>query len=303
MTIHDVPVEPGVAPDDARARLLAGLPVTQRTVPLAGIPTAVLTGGAGPTLVLLHGPGANATHWMRLLPGLVTAFRVIAPELPGHGASGVGTEPLDRARILSWLDALIEHTGPDRPVLVGHALGGAIAARFAVDRAERLRGMVLVDTLGLVPLAPAAEFGHALTDFLAGPSDGTHDELWRYCAFDLGRLRERVGERWELFRAYNVRCARDQRQQTALGAMMAEFGGPPIPAHELRRITVPTTLVWGRSNLATPLAAAQDAAARHDWALHVIGGCADDPPMEAPEELLRILRTVAAVPTGSRSRS
>ena len=58
---------------------------------LAGISTAVLEGGEGPPVVLLHGPSANATHWMRVLPGLARGHRVIAPDLPGHGASGRST--------------------------------------------------------------------------------------------------------------------------------------------------------------------------------------------------------------------
>ena len=107
------------------------------------------------------------------------------PDLPGHGASGTGVGSLTRDRVLDWLDALIEHAGPDRSVLVGHALGGAVAARYAVGRSDRLRRLILVDTFGLVPLQPAPDFAQALDDFLADPSDSTHDRL--------GVLRRRFG--------------------------------------------------------------------------------------------------------------
>ncbi len=77
-----------------RCRCLAsrpGRPAGHRaTAELAGVPTAVLTGGSGPPLVLLHGPSGNATYWMRVLPELVARCRVLAPELPGHGESGIG---------------------------------------------------------------------------------------------------------------------------------------------------------------------------------------------------------------------
>ena len=56
---------------DPRARLLAGLPVAERRMQLAGISTAVLEGGAGSPLVLLHGPGESAPKWLRVLPELV----------------------------------------------------------------------------------------------------------------------------------------------------------------------------------------------------------------------------------------
>jgi pimeloyl-ACP methyl ester carboxylesterase len=302
MSVDGVPAEAGSGRDELRDQLLAGLPVTERTVQLAGMATAVLEGGSGPPLVLLHGPCGNATHWMDVLPDLVRSYRVIVPDLPGHGASGTGAVPLDRDRVLDWLDALIERAGPDRPALVGHTLGGAVAARYAVGRSDRLRRLVLVDTFGLVPLRPAPDFARALDDFLSDPSDTTHDQLWRYCAYDFGRLRERVATRWAPFRSYNVSRARTEGQQAALGALMAEFGGPPISAAELDLISVPVTLVWGQGDLATPLAAAQDAAERHGWPLHVIADCADDPAVEAPVAFLDALESSAAVPASPRSR-
>jgi pimeloyl-ACP methyl ester carboxylesterase len=73
--------------EDARRRLLADMPVTERRLLLAGISTAVLDGGDGPPVVLLHGPMANATHWMGIIPRLGATHRVIVPDLPGHGAS------------------------------------------------------------------------------------------------------------------------------------------------------------------------------------------------------------------------
>jgi hypothetical protein len=51
--------------DTARARLLDGLPVTQRSVQAAGISTSLLEGGEGPPIVLLHGPGEFAAKWLR----------------------------------------------------------------------------------------------------------------------------------------------------------------------------------------------------------------------------------------------
>src|SRR3954452_8126350 len=123
---------------DARERLLEGIPVRERRLELAGISTAVLDGGDGAPIVLLHGPGEFAAKWMRIIPNLVTTHRVVAPDLPAHGASQAPDGPLDAAQVLDWLDELIERTCPSAPVLVGHVLGGALAARFAVDRGQRL---------------------------------------------------------------------------------------------------------------------------------------------------------------------
>jgi pimeloyl-ACP methyl ester carboxylesterase len=279
------------AGEDVRERLLAGIPAEERRLQLAGVSTAVLEGGDGPPVVLLHGPGANAAHWMRVIPGLVTTHRVVAPDLPGQGASEVAGGLLDAERVLAWLGELIERTCSSPPALVGNTLGGAIAARFAADQGDRLSRLVLVDALGLTPFDPAPEFGRALQEFLAQPTERTHDGLWRYCALDLDGLRERMDERWEPFQAYNVDRARTPSVQAALGSLMEQFGVPAIPSAELTRIAVPTTLIWGRHDLATRLAVAEAASARYGWPLHVIENAADDPPIEHPAAFLRALHT------------
>jgi pimeloyl-ACP methyl ester carboxylesterase len=275
---------------DARERLLAAMPVTERQLQLAGISTAVLEGGDGPPVVLLHGPAGYAAHWMGVIPGLVTDHHVITPDLPGHGASEVVDGSLDAGRVMAWLEALVEQTCKTPPILIGQLLGGAIAARFAIEHGDRLSRLVLVDTFGLSPFQPAREFGQALHRFLEQPTERTHQDLWRYCAFDLDGLRQRMGRQWQPFEAYNLDRARTPSVQAALGALMENFGMPAIPPADLARIGVPTTLIWGRHDLATPLAVAEAASARFGWPLRVIDNCADDPPVEQPEALVRALR-------------
>ncbi len=277
-----------------RQQLLAALPVRERRLELAGISTAVLQGGGGRPVVLLHGPMGYAAHWMGLIPALAQEYTVIAPDLPGHGASEAGAGALDVPRVLAWLGALIERTCPTPPVLVGQLLGGAIALRFAIERGGALDRLVLVNTFGLAPLQPTPQFHQALVQYQAEPSHGTHDGLWRYCAFDLDRLRERMGERWTPFAAYNIERARAPVTQAAMQNLMQAFGFPPIAPVELARIQVPTSLIWGRHDLATPLAVADAASKRYGWPLEVIESANDDPPIEQPEAVLEALRLAIA---------
>jgi pimeloyl-ACP methyl ester carboxylesterase len=137
------------AHDDPLEGLLAGMPVTERRLQLAGVSTAVLEGGAGPAVVLLHGPGEYAAKWMRVIPDLSMTHRVIAPDLPGHGTSEVVDGALDADRVLAWLGELMERTCSSPPALVGQILGRAIAARFASNQGDRLSRLVLVDVVGL----------------------------------------------------------------------------------------------------------------------------------------------------------
>ena len=300
-THHDIdrPTTERSAPsagDDARGRLLSAVPVSERRLRLAQVATAVLEGGDGPPVVLLHGPGGYAAHWLRVIPGLVATHRVIAPDLPDHGSSEVLDGQLDAERLFGWLDELIERTCPTPPVLVGHLVGGAIAARFASDHGARLARLVLVDSFGLVPLQPAPDFGLAMQEFLAQPTEDTHERFWQHCSYDLTGLRQQMGERWEPFQAYNLDRARAPRVQAAIGALMGQFGMQAIPAAELARIAVPTTLIWGRHDRATPLRFAEAASARYGWPLHVIDNAADDPTVDQPDAFLAALR---AAPSGS----
>ena len=275
---------------DPRARLQENIPVVARRLRLAGIPTALLEGGEGPPMILLHGPGEFAEKWLRVLPDLVRTHRVIAPDLPGHGASGVPDAALDEARVLAWLDALIEQTCSSRPVLVGHVLGGAIAARHAIAHGERLAQLVLVDTLGLAPFRPTPAFALTLMAFLTRPTEGSYTRFMRQCSYDLDRLRDEMGELWEPFVAYNLDRAKAPTAKAA-GRLFREIGLPRISPDALARIGVPTTLIWGRKDRANRLRIAEAASARYGWPLHVIEDCADDPPRDAPEEFLRALRT------------
>lgn len=280
----------------ARQRLLAGLAVTERRLELNGVSTAVLESGDGPPIVLLHGPGEHAARWFTVIPDLRGNHRVIAPDLPGHGESGMFAGDPDAEAMIGWLEDLIDCTCAVPPVLVGHLLGGAVAARFAAARGERVSRLVLVDALGLAGFQPEPVFESALTGFLSDPTEETHDRLWRHCAFDLEVMRGWMGERWDWLKAYNLDRARDPGTQQALQQLMGQFGFPAIPEQELAGIAVPTHLVWGRHDLATPLAVAEAAAERCGWPLRVIENAADDPPMEQPRAFLAALRAALDEP-------
>ncbi len=286
---HDVEQRRTGAREDALKEVLAGAPVTERRLQLAGISTPVLEGGHGRPLVLLHNAGEFAAGWVEVLPGLATTNRVVVPDLPGHGASEVGGGPLHAGRVIEWLGELIAATCTEPPVLVGRVVGGAVAARFAIEHGDQIAGLVLVDTFGLTPFAPAPEFGLALNNFLEGPTDASYERLMEVCSFDLGHLRDRLGERWAPFAAYAVDRASTPEVMAAVGVLVGEFGMTAIPPEELATIAVPSSLIWGRHDLATPLAVAETASSRFGWPLHVIEDAADDPALDQPDAFLRAL--------------
>ena len=280
--------------EDARERVFVGAPVAERRLELAGISTAVLEGGEGPPVLLLHEPGSFAGQWMRVMPGLVRAHRVIAPDFPGHGTSEVTEGELDGDRVLAWLGELIERTCPSPPALVGHLGSGSIAARFAVEHSERLRSLVLVDSFGLGKFRPSPRFALALLRYVARPTERTYDGLMQRCTVDYAGVRAGMGERWDPYAAYTLDRARAPSGKAALRVLMRDLAVPAIPPADLGRIDLPTSLIWGRHDPVNRLRVAEAASERYRWPLHVIERAGDDPPIEQPEAFLRALRAAVA---------
>jgi pimeloyl-ACP methyl ester carboxylesterase len=281
----------------ARDQLLAAMPVTERRLELAGVSTAVLEGGAGRPVMLLHGQGEFAAVWGSVIPDLVKSHRVIVPDLPGHGASEVTDGTLDTGTVLRWLEELIDQTCESKPALVGHLLGGAVAARHAVGHSDGLAHLVLVDTLGLGWFRPAPSFALPMVGFVTRPTPRSRDRLFNRCFLDMDRVGEQAGKQWEPLLDYALDRARTPSVQAALRRLIPRLAVPPIPAGDLARITVPTTLIHGRYDLQVRLPVAEAASATFGWPLHVIDECRDDPAVEQPEAFLDALHTALGTST------
>jgi pimeloyl-ACP methyl ester carboxylesterase len=99
-----------------------------------------------PTLVLVHGNGAHAHWWGPILPALVPGWRVLAPDLRGHGESGWPAAPdYGMADFDADLAAVVDALAPGPIALVGHSMGGRIALWYAAHRPDRVRALAMLD--------------------------------------------------------------------------------------------------------------------------------------------------------------
>ncbi|MCW9706785.1 alpha/beta fold hydrolase [Fodinibius salsisoli] len=275
-----------------RGELLADIPATEHRMDLAGISTAVLVSGEGEPIILLHGPGETSLWWMRVIPGLVKNHRLIVPDLPGHGASKVSHDALDTDLVFQWLSELITKTCSTSPILVGHILGGAISARFAVNHGEQIKQLVLVDSLGLDKFRPTPGFAFGLFRFMIWPTEKNFDKFFPHCMYDVDELQNQMGEKWKPFVEYNLECARDKERSDALQLLMKTLGIPKIPDDDLQKIDVPTALIWGRHDKANKLKIAHKVSQRYGWPLHIIEKTRDDPKLERPGPFMDTLSTI-----------
>ena len=108
--------------------------------------------GRGPVLVMVHGLGANCTHWEKIARPLVDRYRVVGLDLAGLGWTYKPRQKyhvdLLRDHLLEFLDS----RGIKRATLLGHSLGGAVCLAAAVKRPAQFSGLVLVCAAGVAPL-------------------------------------------------------------------------------------------------------------------------------------------------------
>ncbi len=129
--------------------------MASRFVDAGGLRWHVQVMGKGPVMLLLHGTGSATHSWRDLMPILAEHFRVVAPDLPGHGftsaprASGY-TLPGMAKSVTALLDTLAMVPG----VSVGHSAGAAIAVQMALD--GLLRGPMVSINGALLPFPGVA---------------------------------------------------------------------------------------------------------------------------------------------------
>jgi pimeloyl-ACP methyl ester carboxylesterase len=141
-------------------RVEKALPPRGRFIEVAGARIHYLDKGSGPAIVILHGLGGQMGNFTyALLERLTGEFRVILMDRPGSGysvrAQGATGRLTEQAATVA---EFIRKLGLERPLLVGHSLGGAVALGVALDHPEVVRGLALVAPLTHVPEKVPAPF-------------------------------------------------------------------------------------------------------------------------------------------------
>lgn len=116
------------------------------------------TGQGEPTFVFLHGGGGWSEHWQAQLPYCTGFTRVVTCDLRGHGRSAVSPGRYAIETFVDDLHALLAQLAVDRPILVGHSLGGTIALRYAFDYPDAVAGIVVIDAGCQTPLATREDY-------------------------------------------------------------------------------------------------------------------------------------------------
>lgn len=241
--------------------------------------TEVIEDGNGPPLLYLHGVN-GVQPGDPFLARLARQHRVIAPRMPGFGES-TGTEQLNDLHDLIYyeLDLLDALNLRGLPV-IGHSLGGMIAAELAAVQPDRVSALTLIAPMGLWnPAHPVADFFSMAPTALAAAT--YHDP-----ASPIAQAAGRPPEDNEAYIAFML----DRAKSLATAAKYLW----PIPNRGLNRrahrITAPTLLVWGESDRIVPPQYAEDFQATiADTRVETIAEAGHLPQVEQPDALAEVV--------------
>jgi len=223
-------------------------------------------------LVFVHGAGGSHKNWLSQIRHFSRGYNALALDLPGHGDSeGEGAESIAEYR--DFVKAFLEALGLEKPVLVGHSMGGAITQSFALAYPELLKGIALVGTGAKLRVSPK------ILDALQGDPQAAVELIcqWGYSPSAEPELLKKG--KTELLKASIRVIERDFRACDAFDIML-----------EVKDIRVPTLLICGANDQLTPV--------KYTHFLHnhiqgstltIVPGASHFVMLEKPEEFNRAL--------------
>jgi pyruvate dehydrogenase E2 component (dihydrolipoamide acetyltransferase) len=251
-------------------------------------------GGAGPAVVLLHGLAGAAVNWVDVAPSLAADHRVVALDLPGHGASSPAPR---RGGIEAFADAVsaaLEQLDAVPAVVAGHSFGAQVGLRLAARRPELLRGLVLVSpsgietrrraaravVLGSVVVRPGARVA-PLARRLGGRAWFRRLVFRPWYVSDADALSERMTQ------AFFAQLRAHTGLRAAAAAMLDDDPRPGL--HE---VSCPTLLLWGARDAQVPLRDGFEYARRLRAPIRVVADCGHLVIGERPGAVLDAVRAV-----------
>jgi pimeloyl-ACP methyl ester carboxylesterase len=223
-----------------------------------------------PTLVLVHGANDQAGTWFSVAPALARQYRVLIPDLAGHGESEPRSGPLPISLFVEKLESLLQNER--NFTMLGNSLGGWLVLLYTLRNQERVTRVIL-------------EASGGLNQPLSAPLTARNEE-----------------EAMVVLRAVHGPNVKPQRWvieallQRATDSPMLRF--TEIQEHliedRLGELQTPATLIWGADDGVLPLSYAEALQqALPNATLHVLEGAAHIPHMQQPERFLQCLTAIS----------
>jgi pimeloyl-ACP methyl ester carboxylesterase len=273
---------------------------------LHGDQVAYLDEGKGEVILLLHGMAGSSQTWRSVVGPLSRKYRVIAPDLLGHGHSAKPRSDYSLGAFAVWLRDLLDELGVTRATIVGHSLGGGVAMQFLYQHPDYCHRLVLVNSGGLGPdvgwtlrllSAPGAEL---IMPIIAPPPVLALGERVRSLFGKAGITSPRGAEIWNAYSSFSDAPTRAAFLRTLRSVV--DYRGQAVSA--LNRLhmkaDMPIMTIWGDSDAIIPVEHAYSAhEARPDVRLEVLPGVGHFPQVESPTAVVDLIDDFISSTAGS----
>ncbi len=261
--------------------------------------------GSGEVLLLLHGMAGSSQTWRSVIKPLSRRFRVIAPDLPGHGESTKPRSDYSLGAFAVLLRDLLDELGVTRATIIGHSLGGGVAMQFLYQHPDYAQRLILIGSGGLGPdvgltlrllSAPGAEL---IMPIIAPRQVLTAgDRVWSWLR-KAGIEAPRGEEIWRSYSTFSDAPTRQAFLRTLRSVV--DYRGQAVSA--LNRLNTKTELpimaIWGEKDAIIPVKHAYAAQqARPDIRLEVLAGVGHFPQVERPAEVVELIEDFIAADVG-----
>ena len=271
--------------------------VETKFIEMHGMRQAVVDEGDGDeVLLLIHGMAGSAQTWRAVLPQLAKRYRVIAPDLLGHGQSSKPRTDYSLGAFAVGLRDLLDELGVESATVVGQSLGGGVAMQFLYQHPDYCRRLVLISSGGLGPdvglilrllAAPGAEFVMPVIAPSPVLRAGNAVKSWLSSA---GLRSPRGAEIWSAYSSFGDSETRQAFLRTLRSVV--DYRGQAVSA--LNRLNLreglPILAIWGEQDNIIPVDHAYAALeARPDCRLEVLPGVGHFAQVEAPDKVIDLL--------------
>jgi pyruvate dehydrogenase E2 component (dihydrolipoamide acetyltransferase) len=232
--------------------------------------------GRGSPVLLLHGFGADLNTWMFTQPALAEGRRVIALDLPGHGGSAKGVESGDAGSLTKIAESALDALAVERVHLIGHSMGGAVAASLALRRPERVASLTLIASAGLGPEINAA----FIDGFVRASRRREATEVLGLLVYDPALVsRTMVEDVLRYKRLDGVPAA-----LTKIAQAWFPSGRQSLDlAQRIAALSLPVQIIWGRDDRIIPVAHAEALGSR--LPIHILEQAGHLPHIEKAGEV------------------
>ncbi len=202
-----------------------------------GIKVYYETAGEGKDILILHGWGANMAAVRPIMKAYEPYFKVWALDLPGFGGSDVPPETWDIYSYAGFVKEFAEKVGIKNPILVGHSFGGRISIILAAKKMMDITKMILVDSAGVKP-AHGADYYIKVYSY----------KLMKKAAKCIGIFSKTAEEKIKgKFGSEDYKNANPTMRTVMVRVVNEDL------THFMPEIGVPTLLIWGENDDATPV--------------------------------------------------